>query len=109
VTDVLAERCAELADVALDLLRAVMECQGAPQKLPEVLIQIDRMRPIIDEGTAEISRPEYLRWQSTAPATLDEMEAAVGRGDFRGVWTAFTHPVKGMDGLGQGCSGYPRW
>lgn len=109
MTDVLADRCAELADVTLDLFRAVMECQNNVVKLPEVLVQIERMRPIVDKGTEGISRPEFVRWQSTATSTLDEMEASVARGDFRGVWAAFTHPVKGMDGLGQGCSGFPRW
>ena len=109
MTDVLADRCAALADVTIDLMRVSMECQTAPAKLSQVAPTAARMRAVIELGTEGIENDGYLRWHDTALATLATMDAAAERGDARAVWEAFTHPINGMAGLGQACAGYPRW
>ena len=109
MTDVLASRCADLADVTIDLMRVSMESQTTPVKLTQVAPTVARMRAVVELGTDGIENDGYLRWHATAIATLDAMEAAAERGDARAVWEAFTHPVTGMAGLGQSCAGYPRW
>lgn len=109
MTDVLAERCAALADVAIELMRVSMESQTTPARLSQVSTETARMRAVVDLGVEGIESQDYLRWSGTILSTLAEMESCAERGDARGVWTAFTHPVTGMAGLGQACSGYPRW
>jgi hypothetical protein len=109
MTDVLAERCSDFADLAIDLMRASMESQSNAVKLAEVVGLIGKMRSIVSLPTDGIENATFLQWNSTAPETLDAMEQAASRGDARAVWVAFTDPRTGMAGLGQGCAGYPRW
>lgn len=109
MTDVLAERCAALADVTVDLMRATMESIGKPAKLTEVAPLVARMQAVVAAGSEGISNPAYLSWAASADETLSEMADAVDRRDPKAAWAAFTHPTRGMAPLGQACSGYPRW
>lgn len=109
MTDVLADRCAALADVTIELMRVSMESQTTPAKLNQVGPTAARMRAVVELGTEGIENDGYLRWHATALATLTAMESAAERGDARAVWEAFTHPINGMAALGQSCAGYPRW
>jgi hypothetical protein len=109
MTDVLAERCSDFADLAVDLMRASMESQSNAVKLAEVVALVGRMRSIVALPTDGIDNAAFLQWNSTAGDTLDAMEQGAARGDARAVWAAFTDPRTGMAGLGQGCAGYPRW
>lgn len=109
MTDVLADRCADLAEVTIDLMRVSMESQTSALKLNQVGPTAARMRAVVELGTEGIDNDLYLRWHATALATLAAMEAAADRGDARGVWDAFTDPITGLAGLGQACAGQPRW
>jgi len=109
MADVLAERCADFADLAIDLMRSAMESQSNAVKLAEVVTLVGRMRAIVALPTNGIDNAAFLQWHSTASASLETIELAAGRGDARAVWAAFTDPRTGMAGLGQGCAGYPRW
>lgn len=109
MTDVLAERCAAFADLAMNLMRSSMESQSNPVKLAEVAGLVGSMRAIVSLPTDGIENAAFLQWNSTAGDTLDAIEQSASRGDARAVWAAFTDPRTGMAGLGQGCAGYPRW
>ena len=109
MTDVLAERCAAFADIAIELMRASMDALGAPHKLPEVARLVPQMQAVLELGTDGITNRAYLDWAAGADLTLNEMAEAADRKDSKAAWAAFAHPTRGLAALGQACAGYPRW
>ncbi len=110
MSDVLAERCAALAQPVVDLMAAAIECQtGNPETFDRVIALAGQVRTVAEKGTEGISQPDYSAWATGAPAVLTAMERAAERRDAKGVWTAFADPQVGLHRVGTACQGYPRW
>lgn len=110
MTDLLAERCAVLAQPVTDLMAAAIECEtGSAAAFARVIALAGQVRAVAEQGTAGIAQPDYVAWADAAPRLLAEMEAAAERRDSRAVWAAFVDPAVGMHRLGGACAGQPRW
>ena len=93
MTDVLAERCAALAEAVVPLLSAAIQSQGSPKALDDVIVQIEAVRAVVLTGGADAAGSAYAAWAGVAPGILDQMEAAARAGDPATVWApvSYTH------------------
>lgn len=109
MTDAREERCAELRPVMLGLTPLMIEMQGNPAKLPELLPHLTAMREVVTKGSADIDAPAYVQWASTAEHSISTIEQAIDRGDAKGAWAAIRDQSTGFYLLGQACAGCPGW
>lgn len=110
MTDLLAQRCADLAQPVVDLMAAAIECQaGTPDAFDRVARLARDVRAIAEAGADGVTQPDYVAWSSAAPATLSAMEDAAVRRDAQAVWSAFADPAAGLHRVGTACQGQPRW
>ncbi len=110
MSDVLAERCAVLAQPVVDLMAAAIECQTkSPASFAKVIALAGEVRAVAEQGSDGVSQPDYVAWAAGAPAVLTAMEQAAERRDSEGVWAAFADPQVGLHRVGTACQGQPRW
>ena len=110
MTDVRAQRCAELAGPVTALMGAALACQSrSSQAFADVIEHAEKVRAIAELGSAGIDDPDYTAWASIAPAGLEAMTEAAQQRDPKAVWAAFAHPEHGMHRVGTACAGLPGW
>lgn len=110
MTDLIAERCATLAQPVVDLMAAAIGCQtGDPETFETVSRLAAEVRAVAEKGSAGIDQGDYIVWSAGAPAMLRAMEDAAARRDAKAVWAAFADPQVGLHRLGTACQGQPRW
>ena len=109
MADVLAERCASLKDLVLELMQLAIGVQAHPDKAKDVKRVVTRIRTVVALGSAGVDSVDYANWIDAASANLDRMEAAADSGEVNDIWAAFTDPSTGFNLLGQACAGQPGW
>ena len=110
MTDVRAQRCAELADPVTALMGAALACQArSPQAFSDVIEQAQAVRAIAERGSAGVDDETYVSWAAGAPDVLTAMIEAAQRSDPKAVWAAFAHPEAGLHRVAAACAGLPRW
>ena len=109
MTDALADRCDALAGPVVALMQRCIEAQGNAALLPEVIDLLTPVREVVARGSDDVSSDGYRAWARSAPAVLDEIEAAAKLRDANGVWRAFSNPATGFVKLGEACAGQPGW
>lgn len=109
MADVLAERCASLKDLVLELMQLAIGVQAHAEKTKDVKAVVARIRSVVALGSAGIDNADYANWMDAASGNLDRMERAADSGDVNDIWAAFTDPATGFNLLGQACAGQPGW
>lgn len=107
--DVLGDRCDRLGGAVVELMKALLEAQGAPQKSARALPLVGRVRAVADLGTEGVDDATYRRWETGASGNLDAIEEALRVDDADGAWRAFSDQEAGVVLLATACAGRPGW
>lgn len=109
MADVLAERCASLKDLVLELMQVAIGVQAHEERLVEVPKITGRIRAVVELGSAGVDSADYVAWLDAANGNLLRMEKAAQSGEALDIWAAFTDPASGFNLLGLACAGQPGW
>ena len=109
MSDLLAERCASLKDLVLELMQVAIGVQAHEERLVEVPKLTARIRAVVELGSAGVDSADYAAWLDVANGNLLRMEKAAESGEALDIWAAFTDPATGFNQLGVACAGQPGW
>jgi hypothetical protein len=107
--DLLAQRCASMKDLVLELMQLGIKVQTDPALLDDVSRLLERIRSVVALGADGVDSDDYARWIAAAEVNLARMDEAVRTGEVTEIWAAFTDKVTGFYLLGNACQGQPGW